>query len=105
LAGRALLVRRTKTDVEPPRDALLALANIRDGDAELFPERAEPGGEVLVDLGPFEDATSGRLELPSHRRRSMKDRWWSATATLRQLIDVRLRLVVLAMISVLIGGT
>jgi Trk K+ transport system NAD-binding subunit len=105
LAGRALLVRRTGPDAEPPRDLLLALANVRDGEAELFPEHAEAGGEVLVDLGPFENVPAGRLELPAHRHRSLKDRWWAATATLRQLIDVRLRLVVLVMIAVLAGGT
>lgn len=105
LGGHALLVRRTEADAEPSSDVLLPLANVRGDEVELFPARAEPGGEVLVDLGRFEDVPVGRLELPPHRRRSLKDRFWSATATLRQLVDVRLRIVLGVMVTVLVAMT
>jgi Trk K+ transport system NAD-binding subunit len=105
LAGHALLVQRTRSDAEPAGSVLFALANAHDGPAELFPEHPEAGGEVLVDLGPFEDAPAGRLPVLARHRRSLADRWWSATATVRQLVDIRVRIVVSVMVAVLIVGT
>ncbi len=67
IAGRALLVERTRPDTDHNRPVLMALANIRSGKAELFPAQAEPGGQVLTDLGPFEDAPAGRLHPPAER--------------------------------------
>ena len=42
IAGRALLVERTRPDTDQNRPVLMALANIRSGKAELFPAQAEP---------------------------------------------------------------
>ena len=105
IAGRALLVERTRPDTDHERPVLLALANIHDGKAELFPAHAEPGGQVITDLGPFEDAPAGRVHPPSHDRRSLADRWWKATATIRQLLDTRLKVVLALMFALLVVGT
>jgi Trk K+ transport system NAD-binding subunit len=105
LAGHALLVQRAGHEAEPAGSVLFPLANVHDGSAELFPEHPEVGGEVLVDLGQFEDAPSGRLPALPRRRRSLADRWWSATATLRQLVDIRVRIVVSVMVALLAAGT
>jgi Trk K+ transport system NAD-binding subunit len=105
IAKRALIVERTRPDTDPNRPVLMALANIRNGKAELFPAQAEPGGQVLTDLGPFEDAPPGRLHPPAHDRRSVADRWWSATSTARDLFDNRLRIVLAAMVALLATAT
>jgi Trk K+ transport system NAD-binding subunit len=41
----------------------------------------------------------------TRNRRSLTDRWWSATATVRQLVDIRVRIVVSVMVAVLAAGT
>ncbi|MGO9958890.1 MAG: NAD-binding protein [Solirubrobacteraceae bacterium] len=105
IAGRALLVERTRSDTDNDRPVLMALANIHNGKAELFPAQAEPGGQVITDLGPFEDAPAGRLHPPAHDRRSVADKWWSATSTVRQLLDTRLRIVLAVMVALLATGT
>jgi Trk K+ transport system NAD-binding subunit len=98
IAGRALLVERTRPDTDHS-PVLMALANIRSGKAELFPAQAEPGGLVITDLGPFEDAPAGRLHPPAHDRRSVSDKWWAATSTVRQLLDTRVRMVLAVMVA------
>ncbi len=105
VAGRALLVERMRPDTDHNRPVLMALANIRNGKAELFPAQAEPGGQVITDLGAFEDAPAGRLHPPAHDRRSVADRWWAATSTVRQLLDTRVRTVLAVMLAVLATGT
>jgi Trk K+ transport system NAD-binding subunit len=105
IAGRALLVERTRPDTDHDRPVLMALANIQSGKAELFPARAEPGGQVITDLGPFEDAPTGRIHPPAHDRRSVADRWWAATSTVRQLLDTRLRIVLTAIVALVAVAT
>jgi Trk K+ transport system NAD-binding subunit len=105
IAGRALLVERTRPDADHDRPVLMALANIHDGKAELFPAHAEPGGQVLTDLGPFEDAPPGRVHPPAHDRRSLTDRWLAATSTVRQLLDIRLRIVLALVLALVVAGT
>ena len=105
IAGRALLVERMRPDTDHERPVLMALANIHNGKAELFPAHAEPGGQVITDLGPFEDAPAGRVHPPAHDRRSVADRWWAATSTVRQLLDTRLQIVLAVMLLVLTAGT
>lgn len=105
IAGRGLLVERTRPDTDHSRPVLMALANIHSGKAELFPAQAEPGGQVITDLGPFEDAPAGRLHPPSRDRRTVADRWWSATSTVRQLLDTRLQIVLAVMVTLLVVGT
>ena len=108
LAGRALLIRRTTLvdDVHRDEPVLLPLANIRDGVAELFPEQAEPGGEVLVDLGQFEDdELPSRSPVLAHQHRNIRDRLLHSTATLRLLIDRRLRLALTVMAATLAAAT
>ncbi len=105
IAGRALLVERTRTDTDRNRPVLMALANISGGKAELFPPQAEPGGQVITDLGPFEDAAPGRLRAPAHDQRTVADKWWAATSTVRQLLDTRLRIVLATMVTLVVAGT
>jgi Trk K+ transport system NAD-binding subunit len=105
IAGRALLVERTRPDTDHNRPVLMALANVRSGRAELFPAHAEPGGQVLTDLGPFDDASAGRLHPPARDRRTVADRWWAATSTVRQLLDTRLLIVLAVMVVLAAGGT
>lgn len=105
IAGRALLVERTRPDSDPNRPVLMTLANIRNGKAELFPAQAAPGGQVITDLGPFEDAPPGRLHPPAHDRRSVAERWWAATSTVRELLDTRLRIVLALVAALLVAGT
>jgi Trk K+ transport system NAD-binding subunit len=105
IAGRALLVERTRPDDDGGRPVLMALANLGSGKAELFPAHAEPGGQVITDLGPFDDAPAHRLHPPAHDRRSLADRWWAATSTVRQLLDTRLQIVLALMLAILVGGT
>jgi Trk K+ transport system NAD-binding subunit len=105
IAGRALLVERARPDTEHGRPVLMALANLDSGKAQLFPARAEPGGQVITDLGPFEDAPPGRLRPPAHDRRSVSDRWWAATSTVRLLADSRVKIVLATMIAVVVLGT
>ena len=105
IAGRALLVERTRPDTDHNRPVLMALANIRTGKADLFPAQAEPGGLVITDLGPFEDAPVGRVHPPAHDRRSLSDRWWAATSTVRQLVDTRLLIVLAVMVALVASAT
>jgi Trk K+ transport system NAD-binding subunit len=105
IAGRALLVERARSDSDTNRPVLMPLANLHHGKPELFPARAEPGGQVITDLGPFEDAPAGRLHPPSHDRRSFADRWWATTSTVRELLDTRLQIVLAVMLALLVVGT
>jgi Trk K+ transport system NAD-binding subunit len=105
IAGRALLVERTRPDAEHDEPVLMPLANVHHGKAQLFPAQVEPGGVVITDLGPFEDAPPGRVHPPSHDRRSFTDRCLAATATLRELVDTRLRIVLALLVTLLVVGT
>jgi len=106
IAGRALLVERTRADTDDERPVLMALANLVNGKkVQLFPPHPEPGGEVITDLGPFEDAPPGRVHPPAHDRRSLTDKWLAATSTVRQLLDTRLRIVLALVVALVAAGT
>ena len=60
---------------------------------------------MITDLGPFEDARAGRVHPPAQDRRSVADRWWASTSTVRQLVDTRLRIVLAVIVAVLATAT
>ena len=102
VAGRALLVQRVEKDWDSEDsmgEMLLPLTEIRDGTTRLFPSLPSHGGSVLVDLGPFDDVQV--QENTKRRRKNLRTRVKAAFILIRQLVDRRLRLVLLAMVTAL----
>ena len=83
----------------------MPLANVDGATVHLFPDQADPGGEVLIDLGAFADDTPGRKPVVPKRHRRLVDRWWSLVSTVRQLVDRRIRIMLALLLSLLIAAT